>query len=78
MNRFKELREDKDLKQTEIAKILKISQQQYARYESEENEMRYEQLNTLAEYYHTSVDYLLYRTDERKPYRKSIVNAKTK
>lgn len=74
MNRIKELREDKDLKQKDLAKILNISQQQYARYELEENEMCYDQLNILADYYNTSIDYLLYRTDERKPYSKSIIN----
>ena len=74
MNRIKELREDKDLKQKDLAKILNISQQQYARYELEESEMSYDQLNKLANYYNTSIDYLLYRTDERKPYSKSIIN----
>ena len=74
MNRIKELREDKDLRQKDLAKILNISQQQYARYELEESEMCYDQLNKLADYYNTSIDYLLYRTDERKPYSKSIIN----
>ena len=73
MNRLKELREDKDLKQKDLAKILNISQQQYARYELEISEMSYDQLNKLADYYNTSIDYLLYRTDERKPYNKSIL-----
>ncbi len=73
MNRIKELREDHDLKQKDVAKVLNISQQQYARYELEISEMSYVQLIKLAEYYNTSIDYLLYVTDERKPYPKSIV-----
>lgn len=73
MNRIKELREDHDLKQKDVAKVLNISQQQYARYELEISEMSYVQLIKLAEYYNTSIDYLLYITDERKPYPKSIV-----
>ena len=73
MNRIKELREDHDLKQKDVAKILNISQQQYARYELEENEMAYGQLIKLSDYYNTSIDYILYVTDERKPYPKSIL-----
>ena len=76
MNRIKELREDRDLRQKDVAKILNISQQQYARYELEENEMAYGQLIKLAEYYNTSIDYILYVTDERKPYPKSIIDNK--
>mgnify|MGYP000522667296 CR=1 FL=1 len=74
MNRIKELREDRDMRQKDVAKILNISQQQYARYELEENEMAYGQLIKLAEYYNTSIDYILYVTDERKPYPKSILS----
>lgn len=76
MNRIKELREDNDLRQKDVAKILNISQQQYARYELEENEMAYGQLIKLAEHYNTSIDYILYVTDERKPYPKSIIDRK--
>ena len=76
MNRIKELREDRDLRQKDVSKILNISQQQYARYELEENEMAYGQLIKLAEYYNTSIDYILYVTDERKPYPKSIIDRK--
>ncbi|MBD8922455.1 XRE family transcriptional regulator [bacterium] len=73
MNRIKELREDHDLKQKDVAKILNVSQQQYARYELKENEMSYCQLIKLADFYNTSIDYILYVTDERKPYPKSII-----
>ena len=54
MNRLKEIREDNDLLQKDVAKMINVTQ-------------------TLATYYKTSIDYLLYRTDERKPYPKSIV-----
>ncbi len=73
MNRFKEIREDNDKLQKDIAKVLSISQQQYSRYESEISQMSYEQLIILANYYNVSIDYLLYHTDERKPYPKSNV-----
>lgn len=76
MNRIKELREDRDIRQKDVAKILNISQQQYARYEFEENEMAYGQLIKLAKYYNTSIDYILYVTDERKPYPKSTIDNK--
>ena len=73
MNRLKEIREDNDKLQKDIAKILNISQQQYSRYETEISQMSYEQLTILSDYYKVSIDYLLYNTDERKPYPKSIL-----
>ena len=73
MIRIKELREDKDLYQKDIAKILNISQQQYARYESEENQLSYDGLIKLAKFYNTSIDYLLYLTNERSPYPESVI-----
>ena len=73
MNRIREMREDNDLLQKDVAKILNISQQQYSRYESGENELSYDSLIKLANFYNTSIDYLLYRTDERKPYPESIM-----
>ena len=76
MNRFREIRENNDKLQKDIAKVLFISQQQYSRYESEVSLMSYEQLKILANYYNVSIDYLLYNTDERKPYPKSIVKEK--
>ncbi len=73
MNRFREIREDKDLLQKDIAKVINVSQQQYSRYEMESCEMSYGQLIILSDYYKVSIDYLLYNTDERKPYPKSII-----
>lgn len=74
MNRIKELRENQDLLQRDVAKVLNISQQQYSRYESDISQMSYEQLIILSEFYHVSIDYILYNTDERKPYAKSKIN----
>ena len=73
MNRLKELREDKDIIQSEIAKVLGITQTGYSKYEIETNDIPTDVLKKLARYYKTSIDYLLYLTDERKPYPKSIV-----
>ncbi len=73
MNRLKELREDKDLFQKDIAKYLNMSQTGYSQYETETNDIPTEVLRNLADYYDTSIDYILYRTDERKPYSKSIM-----
>ena len=73
MNRLKELREDKDLFQKDIAKYLNMSQTGYSQYETETNDIPTEVLRNLADYYDTSIDYILYRTDERKAYSKSIM-----
>ncbi len=73
VNRLKEIREDNDLKQADIAKILKISQVQYSRYETGVRTIPIYHLIKLAKYYKTSIDYLLGLTDERKPYPKSIL-----
>ncbi len=73
MNRLKELREDKDLFQKDIAKYLNMSQTGYSQYETETNDIPTEVLKNIADFYDTSIDYLLYRTDERKPYPKSIL-----
>ena len=76
MNRLRELREDKDLFQKDIAKYLNMSQTGYSQYETETNDIPTEILRKLADYYNTSIDYILYRTDERKPYKKSILKSK--
>lgn len=73
INRLKEIREDKDLKQEDVANALGIKQQQYSEYERGVVLISIEKLNKLADFYQTSVDYLIGRTDERKPYPKSIL-----
>ena len=70
IERLKEIREDRDLKQIDIAKHLKITQAQYCRYEMGVNVIPLEKIDKLAEFYNTSVDYLIGRTDYRKPYPK--------
>ena len=68
MERLRDIREDRDLKQSDIAKLLNVSQQTYSRYENDEISIDKESLMKLALFYNTSVDYLLELTDERKPY----------
>ena len=69
-NKIKDLREDKDLKQKDIAKILNVSQQQYSRYETGENQITIDGLIKLAIFYDTSADYILGLTNEKKSYKK--------
>ena len=57
--RIRNLREDKDLNQTEIAKILNISQSTYSRYESGTLDVPTEVLISLSKFYSVSVDYIL-------------------
>ena len=73
ISRLKEIREDKDLNQSDIAKALGIKQQQYSEYEIGKRLIPINYLSDLADYYDTSIDYLLTKTDERKPYPKSIL-----
>ena len=62
--RIRDLREDKDLNQTQIAKMLGMSQTGYSKYETGENDIPTQVLIKLADFYGTSVDYLLGRTDD--------------
>ena len=66
--RIRDLREDADLNQTELAKILGMSQTGYSKYETGENDIPVAILDKLANYYHTSIDYLVGRTDQKTPY----------
>ena len=68
MLRLKDLREDKDLKQDEIASILNISQTNYSNYELGKINIPVNSLITLSSFYTTSIDYLLGLTNEIKPY----------
>lgn len=67
---FKEIREENNLLQKDVAKHLKIKQQQYSEYEIGKRLIPINYLNDLADFYDTSIDYLLGRTDEKKPYPK--------
>ena len=64
--RLKDLREDRDLKQKDIAKLLFITQQQYSLYEKGYREIPTTALIALAEFYNASVDYILGLTDNPK------------
>lgn len=68
LERLRNLRESKDLTQTEIAQLLKITRQQYSLYETGKRRIPAHYLRILAEYYGTSVDYILELIDEIKPY----------
>ncbi len=68
--RIRDLREDKDLNQTQVAKILGMSQTGYSKYETGENDLPTAILIKLADFYDVSVDYLLNRTDEPKMNKK--------
>lgn len=68
--RIRDLREDKDLSQKEIAKILNMSQTGYSKYEVGTNDVPTKILIQLAKFYNTSVDYILGLTDEIKPYKR--------
>lgn len=68
--RLKNLREDNDLTQTKISNYLNISQVAYSYYELGKRNIPIELLSKLADYYNTSVDYLIYRTNTNKPYPK--------
>ena len=68
MLRIKELREDNDIKQSEIANILGIQQNSYSQIENEKNTIQIDHLVKLASFYNTSTDYILGLTDETKPY----------
>ena len=67
-NRIRDLREDADLTQTQIAQYLKMSQTGYSKYETGENDIPTAVWHALADFYKTSVDYLMGRTDEKSPY----------
>lgn len=66
--RIRSLREDHDLTQKEIAKILNMSQTGYSKYETGENDVPTKILIELAKFYGTSVDYILGITDKSLPY----------
>lgn len=68
--RIKDLREDKDLLQKDIAKILDTTQQQYSRWEKGESEIPLHHAITLARFYRVSMDYICGLTNDKKGGRK--------
>ena len=68
--RIRDLREDKDLNQTQIAQMLGMSQTGYSKYETGENDIPTSVIIKLARFYNTSIDYLLGETDQKERYPK--------
>lgn len=70
LKRLRDLREDADLKQLNIANLLGITRQQYSLYETGKRDMPAEYIKILANFYGTSCDYILELTNNSKPYQK--------
>jgi transcriptional regulator with XRE-family HTH domain len=68
--RIRDLREDADINQTQVATMLGMSQTGYSKYETGENDIPTTVLIKLAKFYNTSIDYLLGETDCRERYPK--------
>lgn len=64
--RLKELREDNDLTQEEVAKLINCSQTAYSKYEKGQRELSLENLVKLSKYYNVSTDYILCITNDKK------------
>ena len=69
-NRLRDLREDNDLKQRDVARVLQIHQTTYSDYELERLNVPVTALHILADFYEVSIDYLLGRTNVKTPYDK--------
>lgn len=67
--RLKDLREDSDLKQGDIAELLQTTRQQVSKWETGMQMMGVDKYVKLAKYYNVSVDYLLGLTDNPEPYK---------
>ena len=70
MNRLRDMREDREMTQTEVAKLINVHQTTYSDYEIGKLNIPVSVLMKLADLYNTSIDYLLKRTNEIKPYPK--------
>ena len=66
--RLKDLREDLDIKQKDLADYLHIKQNTYSQYENGQRQLPIDMLIMLAKYYNVSTDYILELTDEKNPY----------
>ena len=72
--RLKDLRENHDLTQAELAGILNISQRGYSHYETGNNDIPTEFLIKLANYYNVSIDYILERTNQKEHKKETILS----
>ena len=68
--RIRNLREDKDLRQEDLANMLNCTQACYSHYESGKRDIPTDVLQKLADFYEVSIDYLLGRTNQKTPYSK--------
>lgn len=66
--RLKDIREDLDITQKEVANYLHVKQNTYSQYENGQRQLPVDMLILLAIYFHTSTDYILELTDEPTPY----------
>lgn len=69
--RIRDMREDQDISQQQIANYLMCDQSLYSKYERGERTVPLEIMVKLADYYHTSIDYLVGITDQKAPYPRS-------
>lgn len=77
LKRLKDLREDNELYQSDIAKLLNITRQQYSLYELGKRTIPIDLLDKLATFYNTSTDYILGRTNNKSPYlRKQLTSSR--
>lgn len=67
--RLKDLREDRDLTQADIAKFLNVCQNTYSQYENGQRQLPMDALIKLAKLYKTSTDYILELTNNPRPYK---------
>lgn len=68
--RIRDLREDQDLNQEVLARLLNCTQACYSNYETGRRDVPAEALDILADFYHVSVDYIMGRTNVKTPYPK--------
>ena len=78
LRRLKDLREDNDLTQETISKMLKITRPQYSLYETGKRDIPIDLLSILAKFYNTSIDYIVGETDIINRYPKKKKNVKSK
>ena len=76
INRLRELRESNDLMQKDVADALGITQRNYSYFENGHTPLTDDILIKIANFYETSIDYILYQTDVRKRYDKSVIKDK--
>ena len=73
LQRLRDLREDKNLYQKEVANLINTTQQVYSEYEIGYRLMPIDKLNILANFYNTSIDYIVGRTNIKEPYPKTKI-----